>query len=319
VLDWARISVNGLDEIRRREKGRDRLAPWAGPAPARPGRLSREEAEALGRLLERYGRKLAESLEKLCRSRIEVEAGTWSEMGARELKRHLGEGGVQIVFSAPGESGGALLVLERELAGFLVDCLLGGPGEAGGTDVLVTEVERELVAEAAAPLLTAFGEAWEGGVPFSGEVEEVVTEGPPERLLEKATSAAVGELRVRGERVESRLSLCLLLAGGEGVLGALGRTRWAEERRRSRAQERARVKAVIEEVEVPVRAVVGRARLPLAALAELSVGDIICLDSKCSEELEVEVGGREPLGARAIEIEGRLGMQVSGEPKRGGG
>ena len=281
------------------------------------GRLAAEQARVLRLVNEAVSQRLAKGLTEFCRCSASVKAGELEELSAEEVSARLQEPQPIILFEPAGRDSRGLLALNGKLAAFMVDRMLGGSGEAAGERPL-SELERQVAAEGSRVLLHHFAQVWAKLIDLTPRVLEVWCEGLPEDCLVGISRAVVSRFSVQLSELTGELDIYLLLPNCNALISALTISRWSAGRAAANAEDRARIMQVIEEVELPVAAVLGAAQVPLANLLTISVGDIVCLETEEADALQLWAGGRPALAAKPVRIDGRLAVCVSGELQRGG-
>jgi flagellar motor switch protein FliM len=284
----------------------------------RPERLSFEQKSVLGRVNETAARGLAVRLQDICRQEANVEAGAPKEVTAAELKETQREKQIIALFSTVTEENKALVSLDSALAHPMVDRILGGSNEAVSVDRTLTELERQVALEGITLLLLEYAQAWSRLRKFSPAVLDSWYERLPEETLAGTDWGISTEFQVKVGNQEGQITICLLQPGCEPLAGRLSTYHWAADRAKAKAEDRAKVIQVLEEVELPVRAVLGTARIPLRELLEITEGDILCLEIEQFSDIQIWAAGKAAFAAKPIMIDGHIGVRVSEQISRGG-
>jgi flagellar motor switch protein FliM len=158
------------------------------------------------------------------------------------------------------------------------------------------------------PLLSALSEAWAEVQPMRFEVLSHPGQPRPGEDLDGEAPVLCVTFLIGGSGPTGAIRYCLAtqkleaqLAGEteQKLLGA------------PKARSDPRVERVVREVRLPIAAVLGRARVPLRELSQLSPGDVIPLERRIDEPLEVYCGQRPKFMGYAGHRRGRYALTVT--------
>jgi len=274
-------------------------------------RLSPEQHTVLEQLIESASRRLQESLQELCRQPVEVAALSPLEISGQELSGPiLSAGG--FTFSTTSESARARLIVDQKLALLLVDCLLGGTGEAIDSLRPLTALEMQILCDGVPALLSPLSQAWQKLEVFTPKLQG------PARPAEETDWALALPFAIKLAGTSGELSYVLPQPACETLLAALRLSRWSAEQMAAKLEVQTDILRTLNEVNLPLRAVLGTTRVPLNQLAGMNVGDIICLETQESDDLLLYAGDKETLRAKMIALGGRLAAQVAETIRPGG-
>ncbi|NIM06501.1 MAG: hypothetical protein GTO55_08740, partial [Armatimonadetes bacterium] len=278
-----------------------------------PRRLSSEQERILGRVNEIVAQRMAHRLEEICRCKADVGVGSSREMSVSELKEPCWADKAIAMFTTTGTESKGLISMDSNLTLSVVERILGGTNQPLSADRSLTTLERQVALEGFEMLLQEYAEGWTRLARFSPAIIGTWCQILPEEVLTGADWAVAVEFSVKVGGLEGKLTVHLLLPGCEPLISKLTTHRWAADKAQAKAEDRAKVIEVIQEVELPLSAVLNSVKFSLADLLEMSVGDIMCLDAEKSSDLEIWTGGRATLLAKPVMIDGHIGMRVSKE------
>lgn len=280
------------------ERGESRIRPYDFRQPERLAVEPRERLAAIhGHLARGIARALADHLALECA----VEHRRISE----ELPARLLRTPADFLFSFPLPSSPERSILFRlsgPLGQAVVDRLLGGPGETREVERHPTTIENRLVGPVAAgiggSLATGGGRAPGAPVPA----------GPDDRTAFPAVSGIVASFDVDLGAGNGALELFYPYEAVSEVFGIpLGDERPAGP---GAAAERV-TEAHIGRVRLPVRVRLVPTPVQIRDVASLREGDVLYLDRKLDDEVEVRVGGCLAFLGHPGAVDGRIGIQVS--------
>jgi flagellar motor switch protein FliM len=300
-------------------------ATTAAPSQAydfrRPPKISRDRQSVLDALQGRYAMSLQALLSSRLRRPTDVSVGGRDFFTFGEFVDSLGENCCAFTYDLGEEVGthGALL-LDAPLAGFLVDRLFGGTGEAAADRGTLTTLEQRVINGLADKMLGLFKDVWQEHLkiqPTSLGVElfpETLNVTPREeqvilfRVSVTSAAATIGEL-----------TICLPLGALEGFLqqdAAVPPTR-----PRAKSGERAAARALVEEhlraVSVPVSARLPEFQVSGADIMRLRPGHVLRTGLPVQSEVDVLANGR-PLFVGVLgRQQGFMGLRVLRPAKTG--
>ena len=273
----------------------------------RPERVSTEQLKGLQSLFEAFARELSITLPPFLRSVVRVDLVSIDQLTYDEFILSVARPtSLSVVNMSPLE-GNAVIELSPALVFPIVDRLLGGKGLSLAEPRELTEIEDRIVQRIVLMILDSLKRSWEQLVEFSLSV--IAQESDPLIVQIVAGSEMVilvgYELHI-GETVGS-MNMCIPLMVLNPVLDQISQqTHYMRKMSVETAQAmRTRIERVIRGAQVPVDALLGQAKLPLADIARLQVGDVLQLDTDVKKPVSITVGGH----ARFLARPGRTGEQ----------
>lgn len=284
-----------------------------------PEKLSFAQVRVLGRVNDAVASRMTACLKGICRAEAEVAISTTKESASADLKASLQQSGVIFLFTTISDDARALLVLDSTLSFFLVDRMLGGGGEVVAPERPLTKLERQVVADGAGSLLKEYAQGWSRLVHFEPRILKTWSEELPDSALLGVDRVVNTEFTIKVGGMTGKLSIYLLLPACDSLAVNLAAHRWIADPAAMKAEDLARVKQTVEQVELPLSAVISTIKLPLAEIVGLSAGDILCLDINDKSELQLWTGGKAMFNIRPVMVEGHVGVRIMSELNRKGG
>ncbi len=280
------------------EQGGSRVRPYDFRQPERLGVEPRERLAAIHTHLARgIARALADHLTMEC----SVEFTRSSE----ELPARLLQTPADFLYSFPLASSPERSILFRlsgPLGQAIVDRFLGGPGEIREADRFPTVIETTLLGPVAAgvggSLATGGGTAPAPPVPM----------GPDERTAFPGASGIIASFSVDLGEGNGVLELFYPY---EAVTEVLGISLGDEESTGGGATGEKITDAHIGRVLLPIRVRLVPTPVQIRDVASLREGDVLYLDRKLDDEVEIRVGGCLAFLGHPGAVNGRIGIQVS--------
>lgn len=258
---------------------------------ARPSKFSKDHLRTLEIIFENYGRLLSTNLPAYLRKNVQVEvvnaeANTYSEF-ANALSNPVILG---VVNFAPLE-GNIIIELSANLGFTIVDRMLGGGGAPLERNRDFTEIELiilERVLEVCTNLLV---DPWESVVSIEPRLERIETNSQFAQFISPGEMTAIITMSVKIGSVEGLMNICIPYSCVEPVIDKLNTKYWYSSMKESDSGAYQEViKDIIDYAKIPVKAMLGRSTISVNDYINIQIGDIIKLDTKVNDELEVYVG-----------------------------
>ena len=258
---------------------------------ARPSKFSKDHLRTLEIIFENYGRLLSTNLPAYLRKNVQVEvvnaeANTYSEF-ANALSNPVILG---VVNFAPLE-GNIIIELSANLGFTIVDRMLGGGGVPLERNRDFTEIELiilERVLEVCTNLLV---DPWESVVSIEPRLERIETNSQFAQFISPGEMTAIITMSVKIGSVEGLMNICIPYSCVEPVIDKLNTKYWYSSMKESDSGAYQEViEDIIDYAKIPVKAMLGRSTISVNDYINIQIGDIIKLDTKVNDELEVYVG-----------------------------
>ena len=257
---------------------------------ARPSKFSKDHLRTLEIIFENYGRLLSTNLPAYLRKNVQVEvvnaeANTYSEF-ANALSNPVILG---VVNFAPLE-GKIIIELSANLGFTIVDRMLGGGGAPLERNRDFTEIELiilERVLEVCTNLLV---DPWESVVSIEPRLERIETNSQFAQFISPGEMTAIITMSVKIGSVEGLMNICIPYSCVEPVIDKLNTKYWYSSMKESDSGAYQEViEDIIDYAKIPVKAMLGRSTISINDYINIQIGDIIKLDTKVNDELEVYV------------------------------
>ena len=206
----------------------------------------------------------------------------------------------------------ALAVLEPGLAEALLSAALGDrrvrpPEGASEARRELTSVEQLVLRRLLLILTDGMAQAWAPVIPLAPEVLRFELDPRMASIAPPTDVGIVAGFELKGG-IEGRLQLVIPFAAVESAKQKLSSPRRLSQRADERFAEA--LAREVEQVQVEVRGIYGKARIPFTRLLDLQPGDVLLLDTDEGKPLPIVVQGREKLRGLPTISGGSLAMQV---------
>ena len=258
---------------------------------ARPSKFSKDHLRTLEIIFENYGRLLSTNLPAYLRKNVQVEvvnaeANTYSEF-ANALSNPVILG---VVNFAPLE-GNIIIELSANLGFTIVDRMLGGGGAPLERNRDFTEIELIILERVLQVCTNLLVDPWESVVSIEPRLERIETNSQFAQFISPGEMTAIITMSVKIGSVEGLMNICIPYSCVEPVIDKLNTKYWYSSMKESDSGAYQEViEDIIDYAKIPVKAMLGRSTISVNDYINIQIGDIIKLDTKVNDELEVYVG-----------------------------
>lgn len=284
ALSRARAAAN---RGTRRERGR--------PIPydfRRPDKFSKDHIRSIQSIHEAFDRFASNYLSTHVRSAVHSELGSIEQTTLGDYLDQLPSPVVLCLAEMEPLVGRVVLEVDFDTASRLVDRMLGGAGEERPpfAAASLTEIELLLLRELGNGLFHELANAWEQVIRLHPQPCEVVLSGQQIQGLMPSEIVLLVRHQIRLFEGEGTFTVVLPSSTLEPVLPRLNaRVLFANPRRAASQQVLADLIAQLQEVPLRLWVALGCARVTMADLMALEVGDILVLDQDVAQPLRVYV------------------------------
>ena len=258
---------------------------------ARPSKFSKEHLRTMEMIFEHYGRLLSTNLPVYLRKTVQVdvvnsEAVTYSEFSNALSNPVL----LGIVNFAPLK-GIIIIEMASNLGYTIVDRMLGGRGDPMDKMREFSEIELLIIERIMIVCVNLLREPWENVTELEPRLERIETNSQYAQIISPSEMIAIVTINLKIGEVEGLMNICLPYLTLEDVIDKLNTKYWYSNLQNQDNTDYAEaIESLIQRAQIPLKAVLGNSRISVNDFAMLQPGDIIRLDRKVDDELDIYVG-----------------------------
>jgi flagellar motor switch protein FliM len=258
---------------------------------ARPSKFSKEHLRTMEIIFEHYGRLLSTNLPIFLRKNIQVEVMNSEAVTYMEFSNSLSNPVLLGIVDFSPLEGNIIVEMASNLGFAMVDRMLGGVGEPLDKVRDFSEIELLIIERVMTSCVELLREPWENVLDVHPRLERIETNSQFAQIISPSEMIAIVTLNIKIGDVEGLMNICLPFITLEPVMDKLNTKFWySSQKEKSGASYSDVVEALINHAKIPIKAVLGNSTLTVADFSQLQVGDIVRLDTKVDEELDVFVG-----------------------------
>ena len=258
---------------------------------ARPSKFSKEHLRTLEIIFEHYGRLLYTNLPAYLRKNVQVEVMNSEAVAYSEFSNALSNPVLLGIVDFEPLKGNIVIELATNLGYAIIDRMLGGEGESLDKKREFSEIEIILIERIMTICVDLLREPWQNVVAIQPRLTRIETNPQFAQIISPSEMIAIVTLNLKIVEVEGLMNICLPYICLEEVMDKLNTKYWfstMKEKDENTYEEV--IETLISKAEIPIRAILGSSTISVNDFVNIQKGDIIKLNSRVGEELDVYVG-----------------------------
>lgn len=258
---------------------------------ARPAKFSKEHLRTMEIIFEHYGRLLSTNLPVYLRKNIQVEVMNSEAVTYSEFSNALSNPVLLGIVNFAPMPGNIIVELASNLGYAMVDRMLGGAGLPLERTRDFSEIELLIIERIMNVCINLLREPWENVMDIHPRLERIETNSQFAQIISPSEMIAIITINLKIGEVEGLMNICLPYMTLEDVMDKLNTKYWySTMQERDEKEYTEAIEAMISKAPMPVKAVLGKSNISVNDFVNLQIGDIIRLDTKVEQELDVYVG-----------------------------
>lgn len=258
---------------------------------SRPSKFSKEHLRTLEIIFEHYGRLLSTNLPVYLRKNIQVEVMNSEAVTYMEFSNSLSNPVLLGIVNFDPLEGNIIVEMASKLGYAIVDRMLGGEGEPLDKVRDYSEIELLIIERIMSACVQLLREPWANVVDVHPRLERIETNSQFAQIISPSEMIAIVTISIKIGDVEGFMNICLPYITLEPVMDKLNTKFWYSNMQERAGMEYAdTIESLISKAIVPVKAILGKSIISVNDFSGLQPVDIIRLDTKVNQELDVYVG-----------------------------
>lgn len=258
---------------------------------ARPAKFSKEHLRTLEIIFEHYGRLLSTNLPVYLRKSVQVDVMSSQAVIYSEFSNALSNPVLLGIVNFAPLKGNIIIEIAENLGYTIVDRMLGGIGVPLDKAREFSEIELLILERIYNVCVSLLEEPWANVCQVMPRLERIETNSQFAQIISPTEMTALVTLNIKIGEVEGLINICLPYLTLEDVMDKLNTKYWYSSLQDKDEQIYTdTIEALISKAPMPIKAVLGTSAITVNDFLGLQMGDIIRLDTKVDEELDVYVG-----------------------------
>ena len=258
---------------------------------SRPAKFAKEHLRTLEIIFEHYGRLLSTSLPIYLRKNVQVDVMNSEAVTYMEFSNALSNPVLLGVIDFAPLKGNIIMEMATKLGYSIVDRMLGGEGEPLEKIREFSEIELLIIERVMNSCVELLREPWGNVLDVHPRLARIETNPQFAQIINPTEMIAIVTISVSIGDVEGLINICLPYLTLEPVMDKLNTKYWFSSSVDSTEEKYTEdLENQIISVDVPVTAILGNSAISVNDFSTLQIGDIIRLDRKVDDELDIFVG-----------------------------
>lgn len=257
----------------------------------RPSKFSKEHLRTLEIIFEHYGRLLSTNLPVYFRKTVQVEVLNSEAVTFLEFSNSLINPVLLGVVDMEPLGGNVILEMASTIGYSMVDRMLGGVGLPLDKSRDFSEIELLIIERIMTVCVELLSEPWHSVIEIHPRLERIETNSQFAQMISPNEMIAIVSISLKIGDVEGLMHVCLPFITLETIMDKLNTKFWYSSIKKSdETVYTETIQSLISRAPVPVKAYLGKSTVSVQDFTNLQIGDIIRLDSKVDNELDIYVG-----------------------------
>ncbi len=258
---------------------------------SRPAKFSKEHLRTLEIIFEHFGRLLSSNLPAYFRKNVQVEVMNSEAVTYSEFSNALSNPVLLGVVNMAPLNGNIIVEIATNIGYAIIDRMLGGFGEPLDKVREFSEIELSVLERIFNIIIDLLRDPWENVIEITPYLERIETNSQFAQIISPTEMIAIITININIGGVEGLMNICLPYLTLEDVMDKLNTKYWFATMQDRDEQSYAEViETAISKAQIPISAELGKSTIMVMDFINLQVGDIIKLNKKVEDELDIYVG-----------------------------
>lgn len=279
----------------------------------RPNLIAGDKLRGFNAMHDQFVRKIQGSLTLLMRANVDVNIASTDQIIFQEFVKSMDTVTLIRLFTMDPLPGTAIMEIKLPLAYGVVDMLLGGRGGVETEVRRMTEIEYAILE----PFMTGMEEqlsaVWKEVVDINFNVTRTETDSEMVQTAPSEAPMVVVTMVMKIGQANGIISIAYPLPMVQQLLNKLDSKNWEGDNYYGKLEEknyRLDLMTAVSQLELPLNVELGNVQLTSNELKSLDVGDVLILNKKFNNLLDVKVGNMKFADGRPGRIGRKLGVKL---------
>lgn len=276
-----------------------------------PQKFSKDHIRTLELIHDNYARIISSYLTGQLRSNVKVKIESVQQITYEEFIHSVANPTILTVFKMPPLSGSILFETNPQFVFEIIDVLLGGSGSSKFKLRDFTDIDKNIIRQVNKGLIGNLKLAWEDVLEVEPEIESIETNPALNQTLAPNEPVALITFSADMGKNSTFINLCIPYISIDKILDKLVVQYWFQQNDEDAIRgSKQKVKERLNVVDVSLSAILGTSNVTVEDFLKLRVGDVITLNKKCDEPIEINLEDQAYFLARPGIIAKNKGVQI---------
>ncbi|CRZ34554.1 flagellar motor switch protein FliM [Herbinix hemicellulosilytica] len=278
----------------------------------RPSKFSKEHLRTLNIIFEHYGRLLSTNLPAYLRKNVQVEVINSEAVTFSEFTNALSNPVLLGIIDFSPLEGNIIIEMSNNLGYAIVDRMLGGGGYPLDKPREFSEIELVIIERIFNICTNLLRDPWANVITLEPRLIRIETNSQFAQIISPSEMISIVTLNIKIGNIDGMMNLCLPYVCLEKVIDKLNTKYWYSTMKTSDNKSyKDLIEIAISKARIPIRAVLGKSTISVNDFMNMQRGDIIKLDTKVTDELNVYVGNLHKFTALPGSYSGSYAVKIS--------
>lgn len=257
----------------------------------RPAKFSKEHLRTLEIIYEHYGRLLSTTLPLYLRKNVSISVANSETVTYSEFSNALSNPVILGIINFLPLQGNIILELQANIGYAFIDRMLGGEGGTLEKPRPFTDIEMPLIEKLVTICMQLMVEPWQNVLDINPVMERIETNPQFAQVISPTDMIAIVTLNIKIGDTEGLMNMCLPYFTLESIMDKLNTKYWFSTMQKHNDETyEEHLETLVRHVSVPVKAVLGKCNVSVNDFVHLQTGDIIRLDNRVNNDMQIYVG-----------------------------
>lgn len=276
-----------------------------------PQKFSKDHIRTLEMVHDAFARIISNYLSGQLRKHVRVDIQSVEQITYEEFVHSIPNPTILTIFKMPPLQGNILLEMNPQFSFQILDILLGGTGDREERAKEFSEIDKNIISNITSEMIKSLVLAWDGILEVKPEFEGLETNPSANQTLAPNEPVALLSFSVELGKSTTYMNLCIPYLSVEKVLDKLVVQYWFKtDESELQDESREKLKKGMEPVEVNMHVQLGETNITIDDFLKLVRGDVLILNSQCSDPVRVFVEDEECFIAKPGTIGKNIGIEL---------
>ncbi len=280
----------------------------------RPNRISKNQVRTLHTIHESFAEVFSYFLVSKLQTVVSISVTSVDQLFYSEFILSVSNPSCIYVFDIEGTDGSGIMEIQPQLALSIIERLLGGTADTETKSRTITPIEQAVIRGVVEHALSDLRNSWRSIADLSFTYQRLEMEADFVQIAPSSEIVVVISFDVNIGAHTYLMNLCFPTFALEEVLARLNRqqvTTTAFKSSPQRIRENIEImKMQMATTYLPIIAELGKTSITVGELLSLRQGDILRLNKKVNQEIEIVISGRRKLAARPGSVDGKKAVRI---------
>ncbi len=281
----------------------------------RPNRISKNQVRTIHNVHEAFAENFGYYLVSKLQTMATINVTSVDQLFYSEYILSVSNPSCLYIFDIEGTDGSGIMEISPQLALSLVERMLGGPADQPRKPRTITPIEQAVMRNVVEHAITDLGTAWKSIADIAFKYNRMESEADFVQLAPSSEIVVVVSFDVTIGLNSYLMNLCFPTFALEDVIARLNRqsvTNGSGQHSAERERENARVmKQQLSTQYVNVSADLGKSTISIREFLMLKKGDVIKLDSKINQEIQISIDNKRKLAGRPGTVDNKKAVRIT--------